>query len=85
VRASVNTKPFIGRLILKFVKNKFKPRNLGCYKQSGNVTFDGPCKDTFSPTWHAKELAETERRLAQGKEQILDWETAKKKLRKQFE
>jgi Putative addiction module component len=38
-----------------------------------------------SPAWHAKELAETERRLAQGKEQILDWETAKKKLRKRFE
>jgi hypothetical protein len=35
-----------------------------------------------SPPWHGKELAETERRLAAGKEQILDWETAKKKLRK---
>jgi hypothetical protein len=38
-----------------------------------------------SPKWHTKELAETERRMAQGKEQILDWETAKKKLRKRFE
>ena len=38
-----------------------------------------------SPAWHAKELAETELRLADGKERILDWETAKKKLRKQFE
>jgi hypothetical protein len=38
-----------------------------------------------SPVWHGKELAETERRLAEGKEQILDWETAKKKLRKRFE
>jgi len=38
-----------------------------------------------SPAWHGRELAETERRLADGKEQILDWETAKKKLRKRFE
>jgi hypothetical protein len=38
-----------------------------------------------SPAWHAKELAETERRLAEGNEQILDWEGAKKKLRKRFE
>jgi hypothetical protein len=38
-----------------------------------------------SPAWHAKELAETERRLAEGKERVLDWETAKKKLRKRFE
>lgn len=34
-----------------------------------------------SPAWHAKELAETERRLAEGKEQVMEWETAKKKLR----
>ena len=38
-----------------------------------------------SPVWHAKELAETELRLTDGKEQVLDWETSKKKLRKQFE
>jgi hypothetical protein len=38
-----------------------------------------------SPAWHAGELAETERRLAEGKEQMLDWEAAKKELRKQFE
>jgi len=38
-----------------------------------------------SPAWHADELAQTERRLAEGKEQVLDWEEAKKKLRKQFE
>jgi hypothetical protein len=38
-----------------------------------------------SPAWHRNELAETERRLAEGKEQVLDWETAKKKLRKRFE
>jgi hypothetical protein len=38
-----------------------------------------------SPAWHGEELASTERRLAEGKEQILDWEAAKKELRKQFE
>lgn len=43
-------------------------------------------EDAFqSPAWHAAELAETERRLAEGKEQMLDWETAKKGLRSKFE
>jgi hypothetical protein len=42
--------------------------------------------DAFeSPAWHQEELARTERRLAEGKEQVMDWETAKKKLRSQFE
>jgi hypothetical protein len=42
--------------------------------------------DAFeSPPWHAQELAETERRLAEGKEQVLDWESAKKTLRSKFE
>jgi hypothetical protein len=44
-----------------------------------------PDADFESPAWHAKELADTERRLAQGKEQILDWEDAKKKLRSEFQ
>jgi hypothetical protein len=35
-----------------------------------------------SPAWHAKELAATEQRLAEGKEQLLDWETAKVFLRR---
>jgi hypothetical protein len=38
-----------------------------------------------SPAWHAAELAKTEQRLAEGKEQVLDWETAKKELRRQSE
>jgi hypothetical protein len=37
-----------------------------------------------SPAWHAKELAATERRLAEGKEQVLDWEAAKESLRSRF-
>ncbi|MGO8676518.1 MAG: addiction module protein [Limisphaerales bacterium] len=44
-----------------------------------------PDSDYQSPAWHAKELAETERRLADGREQAIEWETAKKKLRRQFE
>jgi len=38
-----------------------------------------------SPAWHERALADTERRLAEGKEQVLDWETAKRKLRSEFE
>ena len=44
-----------------------------------------PDHEFESPAWHANELAETEQRLAEGKEQVLDWEAAKKKLRSQFE
>jgi hypothetical protein len=38
-----------------------------------------------SPEWHKKVLQETEQRFAEGKEKILNWQTAKKKLRKHFE
>ncbi len=39
-------------------------------------------EDKFeSPAWHAEELAKTEKRLADGKEQVLEWETAKRTLR----
>jgi len=38
-----------------------------------------------SPGWHAEELAATERRLAEGQEQVLEWEKAKKELRRQAE
>ena len=42
--------------------------------------------DAFeSPSWHADELARTGQRLAEGKEQVMEWETAKKKLRSRFE
>jgi hypothetical protein len=39
-----------------------------------------PDDEFESPAWHAKELAATERRLAEGKEQVLDWDTAKQSL-----
>ncbi len=38
-----------------------------------------------SPGWYKKALQETEKRLAEGKERILDWQAAKKELRKHFE
>jgi len=34
-----------------------------------------------SPAWHREVLAETERRLKEGREEMLDWEDAKRKLR----
>ena len=43
-----------------------------------------PDSEYESPTWHAHELKETEKRLAEGKEQALDWQTAKKKLRNKY-
>ena len=38
-----------------------------------------------SPDWHADALKETEARAAAGLEEPIDWEAAKKKLRKGFE
>ncbi|HEY3914219.1 MAG TPA: addiction module protein [Verrucomicrobiae bacterium] len=34
-----------------------------------------------SPGWHAEELAATQKRLAEGKERIIDWADAKRALR----
>ena len=44
-----------------------------------------PDESLASPAWHAQALAETEQRLAEGKEQVMDWESAKKELRRRFE
>ena len=41
--------------------------------------------DFESPAWHKQALAETERRLAAGQEQVMDWDAAKKKLRSKFQ
>lgn len=35
-----------------------------------------------SPAWHLRELQETEARVAAGKEEFIDWEEAKKSLRR---
>jgi hypothetical protein len=43
-----------------------------------------PDSDFESPAWDAEELAATERRLAEGKEAVLDWDTAKQSLRSKF-
>ena len=34
-----------------------------------------------SPAWHGEALAETERRLAEGREEVLDWPSVKEELR----
>lgn len=38
-----------------------------------------------SPDWHKEALKETERRYSEGQERIIDWQDAKKELRKRFE
>ncbi len=38
-----------------------------------------------SPAWHEDILKETENRVNDGTEEIVDWDIAKKNLRKQFE
>ncbi len=38
-----------------------------------------------SPAWHEEELKKTEADLAAGRTEVLDWEDAKKELRKKFE
>jgi hypothetical protein len=38
-----------------------------------------------SPLWHVEELRKTEADLAAGGVEVLDWEGAKKELRKRFE
>ncbi|MDY7036732.1 MAG: addiction module protein [Thermodesulfobacteriota bacterium] len=38
-----------------------------------------------SPKWHQEALQETEQRLNLGEEEKVDWQTAKKDLRKRFE
>jgi hypothetical protein len=38
-------------------------------------------EEWVSPAWHGEVLAETEQRLAEGKEKVMDWEQAKKQLR----
>jgi hypothetical protein len=37
--------------------------------------------DIESPDWHREELELTEKRVKAGKEQLINWETAKKQIR----
>jgi len=41
--------------------------------------------DFESPSWHQAELAATKERVRTGKERFVDWEAAKKELRKRRE
>ena len=38
-----------------------------------------------SPAWHEVALKDTEARVAAGQEQAVDWDTAKRDLRKRYE
>lgn len=38
-----------------------------------------------SPAWHGEELSVTEAEFAKGQIEVLDWQAAKKELRKRFE
>ncbi len=41
-------------------------------------------KEYLSPKWHKDELKETEKRMADGKEKMIDWSEAKRLLRTEF-
>jgi len=41
---------------------------------------DDHAETVDAPDWHRAELVETERRLAEGKEKVLDWQDAKRQL-----
>ena len=41
-------------------------------------------KNYASPDWHQTELSKTERKVAEGTEQCLDWVEAKERLRNEF-
>jgi hypothetical protein len=38
-------------------------------------------EEVKSPAWHARALSETEQRLAEGREEVLDWSRTKAELR----
>ena len=40
--------------------------------------------DDAVPAWHAQVLVERERRLAAGQERVLDWDEAKRQLRREL-
>jgi putative addiction module component (TIGR02574 family) len=47
---------------------------------------DIAAEDSFeSPDWHGEELRKTQAELAAGRVEALDWEIAKKELRRRFE
>jgi hypothetical protein len=48
------------------------------------IELSQPDSEYESPAWHAQVLAETEKRVAEGKEAVMEWESAKKQLRDRF-
>ncbi|HSH95433.1 MAG TPA: addiction module protein [Roseimicrobium sp.] len=49
----------------------------------GDIVAEG---DSYaSPAWHEGELRETEKEFEDGRVEVIDWEDAKKELRKRFE
>lgn len=40
--------------------------------------------DFDSPDWHGKALSETEKRMAEGTEEVINWSEAKQQLRNEF-
>ena len=41
-------------------------------------------KKIESPEWHQKVLSDTENRVSDGKEKVINWSEAKQRLRKEF-
>ncbi len=53
--------------------------------QTMEILWSDLCRDSEemeSPSWHGALLRETEARIASGEEDVLDWPTAKQKLRR---
>lgn len=48
------------------------------------VELSGEEKEYDSPRWHQKALADTEKKMNEGKEEIIDWNKAKQMLRDNF-
>ena len=49
------------------------------------VDLTANAREFESPAWHAKVLQEREERLRAGQESFIDWETAKKELRRVYD
>ncbi len=56
--------------------------------QAMELLWDDLCHDTqviASPSWHKDVLMEREQSLKNGTAEFIDWETAKKKIKKEIE
>ena len=71
-------------MTLEAAKNLSRPEKVKLMEELWE-DLSHPDSEFESPAWHANALAETERRVAEGKEQPIDWDQAKKELRAKFE